>query len=66
MLPRDRDRRAARNRLAAERRRLRHARLADQVMPLSFYYRQRAGLPIVPPGPTRCPRSCLWCWPWAA
>jgi hypothetical protein len=55
------DRRAARDRLAAERRRLQHARLANQVMDLARYYRTRRGLPMVPAGPTRCAPGCPGC-----
>jgi hypothetical protein len=67
MLPGPRDRRSARDRLAAERRRLRHARLADQAMPLAVHYRQGAGMRMLPAGPTRCPRDCPWCeGRWAA
>lgn len=40
MVSHDRDRRVARDRLAAEQRRLRHARLAEQMMPLATFYRR--------------------------
>jgi hypothetical protein len=60
------DRRAVRARLDAERRRLRHARLANQVMDLAVYYQQQAGLPMLPAGPARCPEGCPWCGRWAA
>jgi hypothetical protein len=65
MLPDTRDRRAARDRLASERRRLRQARLAHQVMDLAVYYAKRRGLPILPAGPAACAPGCPWCGWWA-
>jgi hypothetical protein len=55
MLPRDRDRLAARERLRVQEHQRRHARAADRLMPLAVHYRQRPGLPMLPPGPSRCP-----------
>jgi hypothetical protein len=52
---------------ASERRRLHHARMADEAMPLAAFYRQRnALLPMLPAGPASCPDGCRYCshsWP---
>jgi hypothetical protein len=66
MLPDSRDRRAARDRLAAEQRRLAYARLAHHAMDLAVYYTRRRGLPTLPVGPAACAPGCPWCWRWAA
>jgi hypothetical protein len=66
MLPSEGDRRSARVRLAAERRRLRYARLAHQAMNLAVYYRKRRGLPMLPVGPAACAPGCPRCGWWAA
>lgn len=61
MVARDRDRLAARERLAQQRRRLRHAQLAHQAMNLAAWQQRSAGLPPLPLGPARCPTTCPWC-----
>lgn len=66
MLAHDRDRLAARERLREQEHRRRHATAADAVMPLADYYRQRPGLPMLPPGPPRCPADCPHWWGRAA
>ena len=64
MVSGDRDRLAARERLREQEHRRRHARAADAVMNLAMYYRQRPGLPMLPPGPSRCPPACSHWWGW--
>jgi hypothetical protein len=59
MLPRDRDRQAARERLRRQRD---HARAADRLMPLAEFYCQRPGMAMLPPGPPRCPDGCPHWW----
>jgi hypothetical protein len=66
MLPRDRHRQAARERLRRQRHQRDHARAADRLMPLAEFYRQRPGLPMLPPGPPRCPDGSPHWWGWAA
>jgi hypothetical protein len=62
---RDTDRRAARERLRHQRHQQDHARAAEAAMPLVEFYRQRPGLPMLPPGPSRCPAGCSHWWGWA-
>jgi hypothetical protein len=61
MVARERDRLAAPERLADQRRRLRYARLAHRAMDLAAWRQRQAGLPPLPPGPARCPAACPWC-----
>jgi hypothetical protein len=63
---RDADRQAARERLRAQDHQRRHSTAANQLMPLAEFYRQRSSLPMLPPGPPRCPAGCSHWWGWAA
>jgi hypothetical protein len=67
ILAHDGDRRAARDRLAAERRRVAVCTQLEKLAPLTTFYRGRPGLRTLPPGPTWCPEECPWCdGRWAA